>query len=259
MNSIEKNIIVKEIDTNPVTLNNYSSRIEKNKLVVFDFDETLVKSKHVFDMINKYTLDLFNLYYNDEILKKFFFTYDKEYFGWGKNLEEQKNIYLNKVAPFITSLSNDTQYIKQVEFYNGMKQVITELARTDIALAIASSRDLGSILSFLKYEGVRNCFDIVEATEGGKNFDDKPSTHIIDYISTELGISTENSVMVGDTPMDIEMAKNAGMKTVAIGFGRISKIDELKKYKPDVLLSKEKEISQLPVIFSNLLKDDKER
>ena len=43
-----------------------------------------------------------------------------------------------------------------------------------------------------------------------------------------------------------------------LGVQKSASADELKKYKPDVLLSKEKEISQLPVIFSNLLKDDKE-
>ncbi len=248
MNSIEKNIELRE-KFKAVPIEDIGKvEKEKTKLAVFDFDETLVQSQDMFYRLMMVAAEKLGLVCDDVIVKKIFSKWDKEYFGWGKNLEEQKLIYIKKYQPMITTLCNNPFFIKQMKFFDGMQYVIRVLARTDIALAIASSRDVRSINTFLKKEGVDSCFSIVEATEGGKIFEDKPSISIVSYISQETGIPLERSVMIGDSLTDIKMGKNAGMKTIAAGYSRYSDVEKLKKENPDIIIDKKDK--PLSIIFA---------
>ena len=258
MNSTEKDIYLRE-KFGGVPVNFDNKKLFNDGLVIFDFDETLVKSKHVFQQVNKAVMQYLDLECNDFIASNIFALHDKEYFGWGKDLNEQIDIYNKYFNPLVTQFSNIPYFYKQMEFYKEMKNVIIELSKTDINMAIASSRDLNSILTFLQMEGVKNCFKMIEATEGGKNFEDKPSTHIVDYISAELGISLSNAVMVGDTSSDIKMGKSAGMKTLAIGYGRFQNAESLREYQPDALLSNENQVKQIPSILKGLLASTKQK
>lgn len=260
MNSIEKNAKLKE-KFNAVSVYSFGKEpVEKSRLAVFDFDETLVKSQEMFYILMEDAMKRLNLPHSEYILKNVFANWDKEYFGWGKDLEEQKQIYVKKYQPLVTKLSNEMQYIKQMYFYDNMKSVIKSLAKTDIALAIASSRDLTSILTFMKMHGMRDYFSIIEATEGGKNFDDKPNTAIVNYIAQEVGIPLDRSVMIGDSPCDIQMGKDAGMKTIAVGYNKEkSKVDFLAGMKPDAMIDKEEYITILPFAITLLLSQENSR
>ena len=123
----------------------------------------------------------------------------------------------------------------------------------NIALAVASSRDLYSILSVLKREGLKDYFDIIEATEGGKIFRDKPDTHIVQYISQEVGVPLEKAVMVGDSKCDIDMGKSAGMKTIGIGFGAFTSLEKMESCRPNVLLGCKEELKDIPIYIKYLL------
>ena len=236
MNSIEKNnILVNKFKAVPVRM--YGFKPEKTKLAVFDFDETLVQSQDMFFELNAEAMIMLNLPCTKEIVENIFNKWDKEYLGWGKNLEEQKEIYRTKFTPLVTKLSNDAYFINKMKFFEGMKETIKQLAKTDIALAIASSRDLHSILKFLQKEEVRDCFEMVEATEGGRNYKDKPHPAIVYYIAQEIGIPIERSVMIGDSPNDIKMGKNAGMKTIAVGYGKYANREKLYNENPDDFIS----------------------
>ena len=57
-------------------------------------------------------------------------------------------------------------------------------------------------------------------------------------VKQKLGIepNPEKFVIIGDTPRDIECAKYAGMKCVAVTTGRFTK-EELETYEPDLIIS----------------------
>ncbi len=257
MNSIEKRKYLAE-KFNAKSLSELQKKdVEKTKLVVFDFDGTLVSSSTMFYNVMKEAMIMLKLPVSDYIIKNIFPKFDKEYFGWGKDLEEQKNIYVTKFQPLITKLSNQEEYIKQMYLFNNIKETIKILAKTDIALAIASSRDLNSILTFLKRQELKHYFSMIEATEGGINFMDKPNTSIVNYISQEVGISLENSVMIGDSSADILMGKNAGMKTIAVGYDDKRKINDLQNLKPDAIVKKQEHIPMIPFIVNDLLSEQR--
>lgn len=257
MNSIEKSVSLKERFAGVDVASYNKEDVVKTKLAVFDFDETLVHSKHVFRQVNNMAMEMLGLPHDDYIVATIYSLYKKQYIGWGKNLEEQQEIYHSKFNPLVSSLSADPRFYKQMEFYLDMKDVIKQLAKTNIALAVASSRDLKSILRFLDYEGVRDHFEMIQATEGGLIFDDKPSTQVVDWISTEVGISTDNAVMIGDSSCDVQMGKNAGMKTIGIGYGSFTSAEKIALEEPDYLLKDEKEIKNLPAVISKLLSNER--
>lgn len=253
MNSIEKDSYLREKFAGKLVSELEYCNEEKNKLVVFDFDETLVQSKDMFFNANKRAMEILNLPHNDYIVSNIFILVNSEYLGWGKDLKEQVEIYENLYAPLVTKLSNTEEFLNQVKFYNVMHSVIKELAKMNIALAVASSRDLYSILSVLKREGLKDYFDIIEATEGGKIFRDKPDTHIVQYISQEVGVPLEKAVMVGDSKCDIDMGKSAGMKTIGIGFGAFTSLEKMESCRPNVLLGCKEELKDIPVHIKYLL------
>jgi HAD superfamily hydrolase (TIGR01509 family) len=64
----------------------------------------------------------------------------------------------------------------------------------------------------------------------------KPSPETIAKCSRELGLSTTNCMVVGDSITDIEAGKNAGTRTVAVFSGIFSR-EELKRANPDLILA----------------------
>jgi len=260
MNSIEKKALLKErfggVDIKEFDAQN-NIPVEKTKLAIFDFDETLVHSQEVFRQVNIAAMKYLGLKYNDEIVRSIFSQYDKNYIGWGKNLKEQIEIYKNTFSPLVSKLSADPKYYRQMTLFNGMRDVIKELSKTDVALAIASSRDLLSIMRFLKEEDLNHHFSMIEVTEGGKIFPDKPNPSIANWIMGETGIDYNNSVMIGDSVSDIQLGKNACMKTIGIGYGKYTSPEKILAQKPDAILNKEEEISSLPQIISGLFAKSK--
>ncbi|MFW5500549.1 MULTISPECIES: HAD family hydrolase [unclassified Maridesulfovibrio] len=59
-----------------------------------------------------------------------------------------------------------------------------------------------------------------------------------------IGVSPENTLMVGDHPMDIETGKRAGAMTAGVATGRMS-VEELQKADPDFVAANCAELIQL--------------
>lgn len=231
-----------------------NSTEKEAKIVIFDFDETLVRSKGMFDNVNRRALDILKLPYTEEIVKNLFMQVREKNLGWGKSLEEQQRFFETEFNDLIVKLCNKDEFLKQVKFYDGMRQVIRELAKTNIKLAVASSRDVYSIMSILKREEMLSYFDIIEATEGGKIFKDKPDPEIVKYIAENVGASLENSIMIGDTFGDVQMGKNAGMKTIGIGYGRYTSAKKMKEYNPDDIVKYTYDIKNIPGMVKSLIR-----
>jgi len=75
----------------------------------------------------------------------------------------------------------------------------------------------------------------------------KPSAEPLLIICDELGIQPSETLMVGDTELDIICGKNAGALSCGVSYGyRTEK--NLKEYKPDFLIN---DISELKNLLSN--------
>lgn len=103
-----------------------------------------------------------------------------------------------------------------------------------VKLALLSSRPQDTLEGLVKQAGVDHLFSAVVGT-GASIIPAKPAPDGLLLITRRLGIDPKASVMVGDTPMDVDAGKAAGMVTVALrdGMGAHHALDASK---PDVVL-----------------------
>jgi len=101
--------------------------------------------------------------------------------------------------------------------YEGAIEALRELAdREDVLLGIATgkhSRGMKHLISLHELEGVfttRQTADVATS---------KPNTGMIFQAMSETGVDLENTIMIGDTTFDMQMARNAGVKSVGVTWG----------------------------------------
>jgi phosphoglycolate phosphatase-like HAD superfamily hydrolase len=87
----------------------------------------------------------------------------------------------------------------------------------------------------LKHFSLFDKFDYVMGRRTG--IAHKPSPEPLQKICTDLNIGITNTLIVGDSEMDIQCGKNAGSKTCAVTYGYRTK-SELRKSSPDFLIDK---------------------
>src|SRR5262249_29271678 len=80
---------------------------------------------------------------------------------------------------------------------------------------------------------------------GGDLPERKPAPEPLIHLARALRAPPEALVMVGDGPQDIECARSAGARSVAVSSG-FSSYDQLLKARPDVVL---KSLTELPEVF----------
>jgi HAD superfamily hydrolase (TIGR01509 family) len=109
-------------------------------------------------------------------------------------------------------------------------------------LALTTKRKVPNkvVIQQLKEFGLERYFQaVVTACD---KFSPKPSPDALVECSRKLGVKTSECAVVGDSIVDIEAGRRAGAKTVAVVSGIFSR-DELKKEKPDLILTN---VTELP-------------
>ncbi len=76
-------------------------------------------------------------------------------------------------------------------------------------------------------------FDIMLAKEDARN---KPAPDGLERIIRTFGISKDECLYVGDSPIDVLTGKAAGVKTIAVTTG-VTTIEQLKETKPDIIIT----------------------
>ncbi|MCJ8324850.1 MAG: HAD-IA family hydrolase [Rhizobiales bacterium] len=105
----------------------------------------------------------------------------------------------------------------QSPIYSGALKCLAKLhANPNILLSIATGKSRRGVNAFLdKYE-LNNLFSTSWcATECHS----KPHPEMIDQAMNTLGIDAENTIMVGDTEFDMQMAKNAKVHAIGVDWG----------------------------------------
>lgn len=126
----------------------------------------------------------------------------------------------------------------------GARETLDALAlMPDMALAICTNKPRVTTDAVLDALGIADRFSAVFA--GGDLPEKKPSPRPLLHLSELLGLQPASMVMVGDGPQDVESARRAGMRSVAVegGFCTLPRVLEAG---PDVLL---RTLTELPEII----------
>ena len=118
------------------------------------------------------------------------------------------------------------------QLFPGAQQLLLDLKNQGYKLAIATGKGRTALENNLRGLGLQYYFD---ATRTAGETEDKPSPSMVFEILQELGCSAAESILLGDTCYDIDMANNAKIDAVAVTYGA-HPVCRLKKSKPFALI-----------------------
>ncbi|HJV22813.1 MAG TPA: HAD family hydrolase [Holophagaceae bacterium] len=184
------------------------------KLVVFDFDGTLVDSRPLIEAGMRHALDALGLPHHHmeawlDCVGLPVETGIQRTFGpLGLTVEE--------VLPAYRSFGHaDHEHL--IRPFEGMDALLADLEAVGIPKAIATSKRRLPLLRQLDQFGWRDRFDPIitpdEVTHG------KPHPESLELIQRLTGHAPTDLLMVGDTSFDLEMAQRGGVPSVAVGHG----------------------------------------
>jgi len=112
---------------------------------------------------------------------------------------------------------------------------ITRLKSSGVQVAIATSDDRAPTEAALRELNLTQTVDLILCADD-PGTPSKPDPQVLHYISQQLSVGVDRTVMVGDTVSDLAMARQAGVALTVGITGGADKTAELESY-ADVLLS----------------------
>jgi phosphoglycolate phosphatase len=113
--------------------------------------------------------------------------------------------------------------------FAGVAEGLAELRSRRFALAVATSKVFISAEALIKAAGIWEQFDLVVGADQVKQ--PKPHPEMGHLTMERLGTLPEHTIMVGDKTHDLLMARDAGMRSVAVTYG-VHNVQELAAGEP---------------------------
>lgn len=210
----------------------------KIDLVVFDLDGTIANSA---DTIYETTLHTFNELNikaempREEFDKKIGMHFEDIFDDFGITVPDfEKFISIYKYAYF--------DFINSTYLYQGVRELISNLKKRNYKTALLTTKAQDQAEMNLNHFNLQNEFDYIMGRRPG--IAHKPSPEPLLKICSDLNIDIQNTIIIGDTEMDILCGKNAGAYTCAVTYGYRTK-NELEKFYPDFLIDNIAEIEYI--------------
>ena len=112
--------------------------------------------------------------------------------------------------------------------FHGVMVSIEGFRAEGYKLAVATGKARRGLNRVLKAHDWLDYFDITRAADETAS---KPDPLMLHEILQHCGVQPERALMVGDSSFDLLMARNAGMDSVAVGYGAQT-LDSLREYEP---------------------------
>ncbi|HEX5135908.1 MAG TPA: HAD family hydrolase [Planctomycetota bacterium] len=117
----------------------------------------------------------------------------------------------------------------RTRLFDGMREVLEGLKGAGVRLAIATNRGRQSLEPMLEEHGLTRVFDLW-LSAACVPFP-KPHPLMLERALRTLGVAYDRALMVGDTTVDVQMGRAAGVDTCAVTYGAHTE-DELRREGP---------------------------
>lgn len=114
------------------------------------------------------------------------------------------------------------------ELFPGARELLEDLRAQGYLLAVATGKSRLGLDRVLEQVGLLDFFD---ATRCADETASKPDPRMLNEILVALSVFSRETLMIGDTTFDLEMAANASVPSIGIGHG-VHSVNELKKHRP---------------------------
>ena len=136
--------------------------------------------------------------------------------------EEKQNV--SKLAEDYRVIAYDLRTNFEAPLYEGALEFLDFLEKDKVLLAIATGNSQKGVNVALKPFNIMKRFIAVKTADICLG---KPNPDMLNQIMKETGIDKSKLVMIGDSIYDIQMAKNAGTKSIGVAWGYHSTEDLL--------------------------------
>ncbi len=186
----------------------------KKKLILFDFDGTVVdNSEGIYNCI-KYALGKKGMApLSDEIMRSFIGPSLFDSFMWHctdnkETAEELVALYRERYKPIGST---------EVRVYDGIKELLLTLKQEGYITAVCSSKPYEFVRKIAKEQELEEFFDGFFCPSFQSHISDKSS--LAQEAVKHFGVKKEETVLVGDTRFDVAAAKAAGIASVGVLYG----------------------------------------
>jgi 2,3-diketo-5-methylthio-1-phosphopentane phosphatase/HAD superfamily hydrolase (TIGR01509 family) len=185
---------------------------KRTKGIIFDLDGTLIDS---YDAIYLGLQEVFNHFRTPPI------PYNQLGHYLGGSLHDILKSFLppHQVEPAQHIFRNTYRaiYLDKTSLLEGAKEVVEELARRRVQLAVVSNKSRQFCRKLLSHLGIDGFFTIIMGV--GDDLRPKPFPDMVHATIPDLGLGYDDVIMVGDTVEDIKAGKTAGVDVYALGNG----------------------------------------
>lgn len=204
----------------------------------FDLDGTLVDSNQTIYKATAFTLNelgiSFNVNENDFALMI------------GKHFVDIFAAFNIKVKDFDQFIKiYKENYFNQMQYshlYPDVKETLFNLKNNGSKISLLTTKVQDQAERIIDYFELGEYFNLVMGRREGIAY--KPSAEPLLMICKELKVEVKNTLMIGDTELDIQCGKNAGSKTCGVLYGYRTK-ELLEIEQPDFIIGSVKEILSL--------------
>ncbi len=187
------------------------------KLIVFDCDGTLVDGQHlILDAMQSACRNCDVSYAGDEAVRQIVGLSLLEAIEICYPQENEKTHYALKDA-FVERFQELRLREQDDEpLFDGVRDTIEQLHRDGYLLGIATGKSKRGLLITLKNHGLSDYFLTLNTADDGPG---KPHPSMLHNAMRDVGIAPEDTLMIGDTTYDIQMALAANVRAVGVSWG----------------------------------------
>ena len=137
----------------------------------------------------------------------------------------------------------DEHKLDNTRAYPGIPEALAELQRGGVRMAVLTNKPVRISGRILEGLGLARYFARVY---GGNSFEQKkPHPMGVEKLLAESGVPKEQTLMVGDSSVDIRTARNAGIRVCGVTYG--FQPETLSEDPPDILLDRPEQLAELVI------------
>ncbi len=103
-----------------------------------------------------------------------------------------------------------------IPLFHGVPDMLTDLNARGALLGIATGKSKVGLARTLERHGIVKQFAATRCADEGRP---KPHPEMLQYVIKTCGTDLNKTLMIGDTTHDLQLAANAGVQSVAVGYG----------------------------------------
>lgn len=213
------------------------------KLVVFDFDGTIVDSLEESYRITEKLFNIFNINIEWKNIREYKRVKDKQLV----HIVKKHNIKRLKLLLFLTIAYNFFMKEYEPKIIKGIDRIIKKLKKKNVYVAINSSNFKRVIKKVLKKYNLLQYFDAIESFQLESKIDKMKK------LIKKFKVKEEDVIFITDTINDIKEMENTNIITIGVTWG-FDYLKELKKARPNYIC---KTVKELDKVLTNILRINK--